>query len=333
MSYRIGVVGAGGMGRLYIRLFSRIPDAEVIAVSDVDLGRARKAAEEYGVPSYTGSWREMVDRGDLDAVAVCTPVKFHKEVAVAALESGKHVISEKPPAMNSKEAVEMAEAARRSGRVLMYGFQWRFAGRARYVRSLIEEGLFGDIYRVRIHYLRREGAPSGAGGWFRKKALAGGGVLIDCGVHFLDLAYWLLGRPRPIRAFGVKYNLLGRGAMDVEDTFIGMIVFEGGTSLVIENSWLQNWRNELSFHLFGTKSGASLYPELELFTRVGGPHCSVRPLVEDGDPNAAKLEHFLRTIEEGPSDVTPTAEDGVVLMRIVDALYSSSEKGEAVEVL
>ncbi|RLE82118.1 MAG: hypothetical protein DRJ51_02220 [Thermoprotei archaeon] len=334
MTVNLAIIGAGGMGRAYIKAFKQMPEANVIAVVDVDEKRAREVAKEYGVPEYYSDWRKVVKKDEIDAVAVCTPVKFHKEITVGALNSGKHVMCEKPPAMNAVEAEEMARAAKENNRILMYGFQWRFMEKSRYIRKLVQEGFFGHIYRARIHYLRQFGIPLGADGWFRTRSLAGGGVLIDCGVHLIDLTYWLTGRPKPILAFGKQYDYIGRRFtnFDVEDTYIGLVLFENGMSMVVEASWAQNWHNEHGINIYGTLAGASIYPQVEIVKKIGDVYTTIKPEIKEAEAGHLKLKHFIEAIGKGYRDISPTPEDGVVVMKILDALYRASEEGKVIEI-
>jgi len=327
------IVGAGGMGSFYTRILKELPEAEVVAIVDVNESRAKEVARQYGVSEYYSDWRKVLEKSYVDAIAVCTPVRFHKEITVAALEAGKHVICEKPPAMNATEAEEMAEAAKRNKRILLYGFQWRFMEASKYVKNLIEKNYLGHVYRVRVHYLRKS-IPLGAGKWFIRREFAGGGVLIDCGVHFIDLAYWLLGRPKPVEVFGKSYDYLGKQieGFSVEDTYIGMVLFENGTTLVIESSWIQNWREEHGFTLYGTQGSASIYPSLEVYLNLEGKYSFIKPEVKEVEPTMLKLKHFIEAIEKGYSEISPRPEDGVVVMKIIDALYESAARGKSVEI-
>lgn len=108
---KVGIIGAGGMGRVYARSFRQISGVEVYAVNDIDENRMKQLAEEYNVPVKYKSWEDLVEDSEIDAVAVCTPPAFHKEMRVKALKNGKHVICEKPPALNAAEAKEMADEA------------------------------------------------------------------------------------------------------------------------------------------------------------------------------------------------------------------------------
>lgn len=326
---KVGIIGAGGMGRVYARSFSQISGVEVYAVNDIDENRMKQLAEEYNVPVQYKSWEDLVEDPEIDAVAVCTPPAFHKEMTVKALKNGKHVICEKPPALNAAEAKEMADEAEKQHRVLMFGFQWRFLPQAEYVWNLARKGFFGEIYRARARYLRMQGAPAG---WFRQKKYAGGGALMDIGVHVIDLAWWLTGRRKPVKALGASYDLLGN--FEVDDTFVGIVLFDNGLSMIVEASWLQNWPNEIEIKLYGTKAGARV-EQLEIYKKIegiAGAYVSTKPLLEQRDTQLAKIKHFVDIIKSGLNEHTPTGEDAVTVMKIIDALYKSSSEGAPIKI-
>ena len=330
---KVAIIGCGGMGQFHASLISEMKDFEIVAFVDVDVDKAKLLAKKYGVSKYYKNWQDAVRDEEVEGVIICTPVKFHKEIAVGALEAGKHVLCEKPPAMNAGEAEEMADVAKSSGRVLMYAFQYRFYNTSQQIRELVREGCLGEVYRVRIHYLRTYGIPNG---WFRLRKFAGGGPLIDCGVHFLDLVYWICGRPKPVSAFGKAYKVLTKGLpnFDVEDSFVGMVLFDNGMSMVIETSWVQHWYNEFLVMIYGSKAGVRVYPDPEVVRRVDRSSFEVKKLVMEGwrEAHIKKLRHFKEVVESGYKDVTPSPEDGVVLMKIIDALYKSAELGRSVEI-
>jgi len=323
MVVKVGVIGVGGMGNLYIRVFKESGRAEVAAIADVDEKRLKQMASSYKIDKAFTDWTKLAEMSSLDAVAICTPPKFHRDQAVAALEAGKHVICEKPPATTVAEAEDMAKAAEKNGRVLIYGLQWRFNPASMYIKRAVENGLLGDIYRINAQYLRRRGAP---GGWFRVKEIAGGGPLLDIGVHIMDVAWWMAGKPRPVAAFGATYDFLG--GFEVEDTAIGMIRFDTGAVMVVETSWLQNWPNQVQVMLYGTKGGARVFPP-ELHVYREGVFSTVSPELPKADSQRAKIMHFLDTVEKYVEPI-PTASDGVTVMKMIEALYKSAATGRAV---
>jgi len=326
LTINVGVIGVGGMGELFIRYFIESGRAKVIAIADIDKKRLIEISSKYKIEKMFTDWTKLTEMTDLDAVAICTPPKFHKEQTILALENGKHVICEKPPAMNAKEALEMAKTSKKCGRVLVYGYQCRFSMHSKYIKELVDRGYLGDIYRMRVHYLRRSGAPRG---WFRIKDIARGGPLIDCAIHYIDLAWWISGRPKPVTAFGVTYNLLGK--YEVEDTAIGIVIFSNGSNMIIEASWLQNWHNEHRILLYGTEGGAQVFPEAEVYKKIGEHFATIKPDIKDINTQKAKIIHFLDVIEKDIEPI-PSADDGVVIMKMIDAIYESAVRGTSVNI-
>ena len=141
-------------------------------------------------------------------VSIATPTALHAPIAIAALEAGLHVLSEKPMAENSEVGRTMVEAARRNDRVLDVSFNHRRRGDVQALRKIIDAGLLGHIYYAKAGWLRREGIP-GLGSWFTRVATSGGGPLMDIGVHMLDMALHLLGEPTVTAATAATYAEFG----------------------------------------------------------------------------------------------------------------------------
>ena len=253
-------------------------------------------------------------------------------------------------AMNRFEAEEMKKAADEAGKVLMIGFVRRFGRDTEMMQSFLNGGTMGDLYYAKANYLRRNGCP---GGWFGDKAYSGGGPLIDLGVHVMDLVRYLAGRPKPVSAFGVTYNNLGcdrasseKGWVssskgrdfkyDVEDFASALIRFDSGLTLQIEASFNLNIRSDTgSIELFGTKAGAKLDPDVELFTDMSGHFVNVKPYGSASRISANsfvnEIRHFIDCVRNGTPCLSP-AEDGVELMKMIDAIYESAKTGRAVEI-
>src|SRR5574340_709446 len=204
---RIGVIGAGAIGPAHFRSYQQVANCELVAVADVDEGRAKEAAAKFAIPNVFTDYRQML-KGDLvDAVSVCTPNESHAPQSIASLKAGKHVLCEKPLAMNGAQARKMVEAAKQAGKVLMTAQCMRYSGAAQSAKKMIDSGRMGDLYFGKAMLLRRSGIPKG---WFQDLEQAGGGPLLDIGVHCLDLMWYLMGRPHPVSAFGVTFDYLGK---------------------------------------------------------------------------------------------------------------------------
>jgi len=181
---RVGVIGMG-MGRNHAVAYRDCPEAELVAICDVDSHRLEQVAGEvHPWRTYTQA-EDLLADGEIDAVSLCLPNALHCETAIRALEAGKHVLCEKPLAMNAAEGERMVETARRLGRTLMMHFNYRFQPTSQAVKRFVDEGQLGEIYFGRTLWHRNRGIP-GIGRWFTRKEAAGGGALIDLGVHRLD---------------------------------------------------------------------------------------------------------------------------------------------------
>jgi predicted dehydrogenase len=257
---RIGVIGVG-IGYIHIQSMSKIPpdQLEIAALCDVNEQRVRTVANEFGVKKVFTDHKEMLKQDEIDAVLVCTPNILHAPMTLDAFAAGKHVMCEKPMALNAAEAEQMVQAGKKAGKMLMMAFNNRFRSDSQLLKKFIENGELGDIYYAKTGWIRRKGIP-GLGGWFTTKARAGGGPLIDIGVHVLDLTLWLMGNPRPVSVMGSAYAKFGPqaakeqgGTYDVEDLAVGLIKLDNGATLFLEASWESHIAKDVIYtNLVGT---------------------------------------------------------------------------------
>src|SRR5690625_2230579 len=159
---KVGIIGAGGIAANvhipnYLKNSSRV---KVQAIADVNIDRAQEIATQFNIPNVFASYQKMLETTELDAVSVCIPNKFHKDATIAALEAGCHVLCEKPPAMNAEEAELMMETAKKAGKILTYGFHYRYSPEVEITKSFIDAGEMGDIYAARVHAIRKIGRAS-----------------------------------------------------------------------------------------------------------------------------------------------------------------------------
>ena len=332
---KIGVVGLAWPGNEHLKGYVACPQAEVIALCDLDKKLLAQRAKEYGVSATFIRYNKMLGMPELDAVSICVPNDLHKPMTLAALAAGKHVPCEKPPALNAREAQHMADAAKKARRVLMYALVQRFGPESVLLRQFIDRGQLGDIYFGRTAYLRRRGIPVGKEGWFINKKRAGGGSLIDIGVHCLDRAWWLMGTPKPVAVTGSTYAEFGHTVTKkypytVEDASFGFIKFKNGATLLVEATWAYNLPPRHYTELAGTKGGASLGP-LTIYTERQGVVCDITPQVPRGNGFHGETAHFVDCILKRRKPI-PDAEQGVTLMQMLDAIYKSSKTGKEVRV-
>ena len=350
MALKIGIIGSGGISRSHLHGYRALGDrTEIVACCDIDFEKAKSYAAEYGIPNAYPDCYEMLKNETLDAVSVTTWNSAHCECAIAALNAGCHVICEKPMAMNAEEAAAMRAAAEKNGKLLMLGFVRRHGNDAASARRMVENGDLGEVYFAKASYLRRAGFP---GGWFGDKSRSGGGPLIDLGVHVIDLVRYVLGCPRPVTVFGATFDKLGarshithggwmsetktdKPIFDVEDLAVAMIRFDTGAVLQVETSFNLNLKQESgAIELFGSKAGLSFSP-FELHTEYGD---SIADIALYGDHGFDFHRDFDREMKnfadaiEGKAECIAPAEDGVALMKILDAVYESAATGRSVDI-
>ncbi len=351
---RAGIIGTGGIASgAHIPGYQATAGVELYAVCDVIRERATATAEKFAIPHVFTDYEQMLKLPELDVVSVCTPPFAHKDATIAALQAGKHVLCEKPMALNGLEAQAMVDAwhgARATyGNKFSIGFQSRYGRNAQQLKRFIAAGELGEIYYGRAAALRRRGVP----GWgvFTSKAKNGGGPLIDIGVHALDLALWLMGHPQPASVYGVTYRKFGNRpnvfnpwgtwdpqTYDVEDAAFAMIRFGNGAVLQLECSWVLNIERSMSQTILcGTEGGAQLDP-FKIFQEKHGTILDVIPpeRATEGQGRAGELSYaleiqgFIKAIRED-SDPLVLPEQALMVSRIVDAIYASGESGEAVK--
>lgn len=353
---RVGICGSG-ITVLHIQGYLKIPGVEIVAIAGPDVARCQDVADTYGIPRVFADYREMLAL-DLDAVSIGVPNNFHAQIAIDALAAGCHVLCEKPLADSVAAGERIAAAARGSDKVLMVAFNRRYLPNSLVLKRLIDAGTLGPIYYAKTAWTRRSGIP-GFGGWFTTKALSGGGPLIDLGVHMMDLALHMMGYPRPVSVSGATYAEFGprgKGSMnygtrpddpslivfDVEDFATGFIRFENGATLFVETSWAgyQPLGDDIYLQVYGREGGARIaMPEfqkehsLRVVTEAAGVIMDTEPEL----PRARDLNEYDHEIAAFVSCIrtqTPPAatfEQGLTILRIIDALYRSAESGRQID--
>ena len=346
---KIGIIGTGSISNQHIQGYLKNPNVELYAFCDIVEERVKMMAEKYGVKKVFTDMNDMLKLEELDAVSVCTWNSAHAPCAIAALNAGKHVLCEKPMAVSAEDARAMKEAAEKNGKLLMIGFVRRYGNDCDILKKFIETDYFGEIYYAKATYIRRYGNP---GGWFGEKARSGGGPLIDLGVHVIDLVRYLLGNPKPVSVYGATFKKLNdRGNIkgktryrsasatdhdicDVEDLATAMVRFDNGAVLAIETSYSLNTKlKEGKVELFGTKGGAKIDPELELYTEINDYQADVNldaeTTLDIEKAFTAEMDAFVSCIMNGTPCKSP-AQDGIDIMTILEAIYQSAETGHEV---
>ncbi|SDC61742.1 Gfo/Idh/MocA family protein [Natrinema hispanicum] len=341
-----GIVGLGNIGQYHAE---RLVEHGVTLAGGMDVATEARTrfARRYDVDVYDDH-HDLYDT--VDAVIITTPNKYHEEYAIDAFERDIHVLLEKPLAHSLKSAERIAEAAADSDGYAMVGFNNRFANAVRIVKNRINRGELGDVSHVEANYVRRRGIP-GRGTWFTHRQIAGGGALIDLGVHAIDLALYLLGYPEVEEVSGVarsefgsreEYAYLdmwaddaGPGGFDVDDSASAFIRCADNRTISLEVAWATNRPATHEFITRGTDAAARfdlLEGDLSLYSAssVGPDHLedtSVETRQNDthSDEQAA---FFDRIVNDGTRH--NTVEEALAVQRVIDGIYDSSEKGKTV---
>lgn len=331
-----GIIGLGWPGIQHLKGYQTCGDSEVVALCDINRETLKRVSKEYRVRKTYGDYKRMLRDEAVEVVSVCLPNYLHHPVTIDCLKAGRHVICEKPPALNAEQARDMALTAKAEGRVLMYALMQRFNAEPAFLKATIESGELGEVYFAEAAYVRRRGIPIGSGGWFVDKARSGGGALIDIGVHALDLAWWLMGNPRPTSVSASAYAKFSSAVpkdvkYDVEDAAFAFIRFEGGASLVLKATWALNLKGGSYTQIAGTRGGASM-PPLTIYSEREGVQMDITPQLPQVNAFDLEIAHFIECVRKGGKPI-PSAEQGVTLMEMLDSVYASSSSGREVTVL
>lgn len=352
---KVGIIGTGGISSVHYSGYLKSKLAEVYALCDIKPDVLQEKSDTYKVPAERcfADHRELLRLKEIDAVSVCTPNGAHCEITVNALKAGKHVLCEKPMALNPAQADRMNAAAAKAGRKLQVGLMQRFRPDARFIRKLVDNGTLGKIYYGRSLSVRRRGAPSW--GVFGQKEIQGGGPLIDIGVHAIDLTWWLMGCPRPIAVSGQTYQTIGTrpggigmfGPWDhktytVEDFACGLVRFENGATMSVESAFNVNLEKsrEGNIHVVGDRGGAGLGP-LTVQIEQNGHLVDCTPCDVDQMDSCTpyqgltihekEVRSFCECILEDRPVLVPGTE-AVWTTKMISGLYRSAELGKEVAI-
>jgi predicted dehydrogenase len=343
---RIGVIGAGWAARIAHLPAYTANNVTPVAIADLNTDVANVEAKKHHIPSVYSDWREMIEKEKPDAVSVCVPNVYHRELVLGCLNAGIHVLCEKPLATSVAEAKEMFAAAEKAGKRLMAAQNWRWNDNARAIRRIVDAGSLGEVYYAEATALRRLGIPTW--GLFHYKQHSHGGALLDVGVHMLDLAVYLMNNPRPVRVssqlqtkFGQRPEIakIFRNAWDpakfnVEDFAVALVHFEDGASLLLRASWATHIDAEtFNVRLLGTEAGATTHPPRVYRNHAGIPadeHLQVAQGEWTGS-YTREIRHWLDVVA-GKAEPMVKPKETLNVQRILDAAYRSAEEQREVAV-
>ena len=346
--FRIAYVGCGGIAQTHLAALATMPDVEVVAGVDIDPDRLEVMKDKWGVEKVFKDWKTMLKEVAPEAVAVCTPNGVHMQPSVEAAEAGCHVIVEKPMAMDPAQCQKMIDAAKKSGKKLAVGFQYRYHPNTDFIVRARDDGQLGNPMFVKCQALRRRGIPNW--GVFGRKDLQGGGPMIDIGVHVIEMAHYMMGSPRPVAASGNTWTYLGdkpsviasqwpdwdHKTYTVEDLAIGQIRFENGALMQIEAMFAGHIEKDVwNVTYVGDKGGANWDPPA-LFTDRAGTMIDSKPSFLSGKSDfhnlfIMKLRNFVDGCVKG-TDLRAPGEAGLAVQKILDGVYRSSEAKKEVTI-
>jgi len=344
---RYGLIGAGAIAWPASKNINACEDSMVHAATDLSEERLNKLCDENDIAHRYPTAEALFADDQIDAVYIAVPNKFHAPLAIQALEAGKHVILEKPFAMNAEEGAAVIAASEKAGKLFTVGMNQRFAESHQKIVSLQRQGVFGEIYHAKAFWLRRQGIP-GMGTWFGNKALAGGGCLNDIGVHYLDLCLYAMDRFDPVSVFGATYTKFGNRGLgaggwgisdktetvfDVEDFATALIRFSDGATVALDASWAchQETGGRNGVQLFGAEAGADV-ASAKVFRE--DPIRAEYDVVEGVKaelihPHCCRFANFTNAIL-GKEELATPPQQSLTVQKILDAIQESSATGKEV---
>ena len=343
---KIAIIGCGTIANsAHIPSYMNNPEAEIKYFCDIIPEKAQAAVEKYGCGTAVTDYREVLADPEIEAVSVCTPNYAHAEISIAAMRAGKDVLCEKPAARTYSEALEMLKVQRETGRILNIGVVNRFNDSVNLIKRYIDSGKLGDIFHVYVSFRAHRSIP-GLGGAFTTKAIAGGGVLIDWGVHYLDIVMYCCGDPKPLTVTGEAFCKLGKdmknyvyknmwaentknldGTYDVDDSVTGMIRTEGPV-ITFNGAWAQNiGESETYIDFMGDKGGIRLQygSNFKVYLAENGALVEYEPEFKTRDHFQNEIDAFIRCVqkrEKLPSHI----ETVIITAQIMQAIYDSAEQ-------
>jgi len=334
---KVGIVGVGTIGVNHLEAYLTCRRARVVAIADVKGDLVKSVASKYGIGKFFTDYRNLLALKDVDAVSVCTPPFAHASVTCDAAAAGKHVLCEKPMAMNAEEAKRMVDACKRTGVKLgICHARSRFNQAAEMARKYVSSGKLGTVYYVRVSRFRRRGRPGldilESSKWFLDSSKAGGGALADIGCYDIDLILYLLGSPQPSAVSAMTFRGVGTPPKittpyDVEEHAALLVRFVNGSAATFEIAWASNMDRGEGVVLFGTRGGLKLEP-FTLYAEQGGKQMAVSVNIS-GKPTGDFINDFVTVCLKDRAPKTP-GEDGLKVMQIISMAYASARLGREV---
>ena len=348
---RVGIVGLGDTGIIHANSYMHNPHVRIVGVCDVDPDKVNLFLRGpwkwpvwwqntpeyecfyhpvYDIRKVFRDWQQMSQDKDIDAVSVCLPTIFHANVAINMLNSGKHVLLEKPMAGSTEECDKIIEAASKTARILMVAHMWRFHPEVKFVRNVVKSGVIGEIVKTKSYAVYVRSTPSG---WFLDKNMAVGGPLLDIGVHAIDTVRYLIGSPEPKRIYAKVSRAYGN--YNVDDTGIVLIEFSNGTVSIVETGQNHPYADglEASTQLFGTKGYGRVFPT-EFQFKIEDEWGVFKPDIQYPHINPSmfqgEINHFIDSVLSGNEPLT-NGYEAKQAIKVVEAAYRSADEKRVID--
>ena len=342
---KVAVIGCGTIANAaHIPSYMNNPEAEIKYFCDIIPERAEAAVEKYGCGTAITDYHIALNDPEIEAVSVCTPNNMHPTISIDAMRAGKDVLCEKPAARTYAEALEMQKVQHETGRILNIGVVNRFNDIVNLIKKFIDDGKLGEVFHVYVSFRAHRSIP-GLGGAFTTKAIAGGGALIDWGVHYLDIVMYCCGDPKPVTVTGEAFCKLGRdmknyayksmwaentknvdGTYDVDDSVTALIRTEGPV-ITLNGAWAQNiGDSETNIDFMGDKGGIRLQygADFKVYTTKHGALVEYKPEFKMSNHFENEINAFVDCIKTG-SKLPSHIDTNVITARIMQAIYDSSD--------
>jgi predicted dehydrogenase len=327
---RVGVLGTNTIAQtVHLPILIDLPGARVEAVCDIDGNKASAIAGRLSIPRVFHAEDDLFESDDLDAVVICSPSNLHQRQAIAALEAGKHVLVERPIALDARGAEAVVKAAEKAGRALVVAYNNRYRPDLRGVKSFVTAGELGDVFSIHGTWFNKKvrlRRPT----WRHRKETAGGGAFMDLGVQVLDLGLWLLDHPKAVR---VCAHMHPAEDLEVEDSASVLVGLETGAIISVQTTWnLLAEKDRHHIRLFGTAGSATTHP-LQVFKEIEHGVLNATPQIAPGVENAytaSYREELRQFVAAALGSPPPPPREQIALMRVVEAVYQSAETGQEV---
>lgn len=346
---KVAVIGCGTIANnAHIPAYLKNPNVEITYFCDIIPERAQKAVAQYGCGEAVADYKALLHSDRVDAVSVCTPNNVHAAIATDFLRAGKDVLCEKPAARTYPEALEMQKVQHETGRILNIGVCNRFNTAVNRIKKHIDAGELGEVYHVYISFRSHRSIP-GLGGAFTTKAIAGGGALIDWGVHFLDIVMYCCGDPAPKTVSGTAFSKLGKdikgytyldmwagppvldGTYDVDDS-VTALIRTAGPVITLNGAWAQNiGKDEMYIDFIGDKAGIRLQygGNYTMYSTCDGALVESTPRYLTENHYEGEINAFVEQIRHGGTN-RASIDNAVITSQIMQAIYDSSDAGHEI---